>query len=59
MIELFSPAFTFGTDDSLSDVQLPSACLVKVTVIGVALPDSVSGVIVTSTISPVFALLGT
>ena len=50
------PASTFGTIAGLSEVQLPSGCLVKVTFSGVLEP---SGVTVTSTVSPASASLGT
>ena len=50
------PASTLGTVSGLSEVQLPSACLVKVTFSGVSEP---SGVTVTSTVSPTSASLGT
>ena len=56
IVVLSLPASTFGTIAGLSEVQLPSACLVKVTFSGVLAP---SGVTLTSTISPTCASLGT
>ena len=56
IVVLSLPASTLGTVSGLSDVQLPSACLVKVTFSGVSEP---SGVTVTSTVSPAWASPGT
>ena len=56
IVVLFLPASTLGTVSGLSEVQLPSGCLVKVTFSGVSEP---SGVTVTSTVSPTSASLGT
>ena len=50
------PASTLGTIAGLSEVQLPSGCLVKVTFSGALEP---SGVTVTSTVSPASASPGT
>ena len=56
IVVLSLPASTLGTIAGLSEVQLPSGCLVKVTFSGVLEP---SGVTVTSTVSPASASLGT